>query len=61
MTGGNNAQNRGDDAADHVPPDSKPEGKALESPQPQDAPNYDVAVDGGRAVPVADLNSANDE
>ncbi len=27
----------------------------------QEAPNYDVAEDGGRSIPVEDMNSANDE
>lgn len=27
----------------------------------QDAPNYDVAKDGGRSIPLEDMNSANDE
>ncbi len=52
-------QKRGDDAADHAPrpggdPPATPKGK-------QDAPNYDKREDGGRAVPVEDLDSANDE
>ena len=52
-------QKRGDDAADHAPrpggdPKPPPSGK-------QDAPNYDKREDGGRAVPVEDISSANDE
>jgi hypothetical protein len=51
-----------DDAADKAP---RP--VAGETPKPgaenrdQEAPNYDVAQDGGRAIPVDDMNSANDE
>ena len=55
---------RGDDAADHAPkpPAPKPKvesGGALS--EKQDAPNYNVRVDGGRAEPVETMNSANDE
>ena len=54
---------KGDDAGDHAP---KPKADKPASGEPaarsrQDAPNYDRLKDGGRSVPVEDMNSANDE
>ena len=50
---------RGDDAQDHAPAPSE------RAPSPaggqQDAPNYDERTDGGRAIKVEDMSSANDE
>lgn len=52
---------RGDDAADHAPKPTQT-GKPSETESgKQDAPNYNNTVDGGRAEPVEDMNSANDE
>ena len=55
---------RGDDAADHAPKLPEPK-KGVEAggalSEKQDAPNYNVRVDGGRAEPVETINSANDK
>ncbi len=61
MTGEDSVQIRGDDAADHAASAANPTRPRPEAPKPQDAPNYDRAIDGGRAEPVENLNSANDE
>lgn len=46
------------DAGDVAP---RPERKAETPARKQDAPNYDDTVEGGRALPTEDINSANDE
>lgn len=48
------------DAADVAPrPFDEPASKPM--PRKQEAPNYDDTVEGGRAIPTEDINSANDE
>ena len=58
-------QKRGDDASDHAPKPKTGEtgssGKPGKISDKQDGSNYDDLEDGGRAVPVEDMNSANDE
>ena len=48
------AQTRGDAPRPRGKPPAPPQGK-------QDAPNYEERVDGVSALPVGDMNSANDE
>ena len=59
-------QKRGDDAADHAPRptvDAKVDGEKAKPgvPDGQDGANYRDLKDGKRAVPLEDMNSANDE
>ena len=50
-----------DDAGDHAPQPKTEPGKTGAPSDKQDAKNYDDLNDGGRSVPVEDMNSANDE
>ena len=55
-------EKRREDAADKAPrpvvgETTKPDAAKRE----QEAPNYDVAEDGDRSIPLEDMNSANDE
>ncbi len=59
-------QERGNDAADHAPKPkvgAKAGGTKAKSdvPDKQDGANYRDLEDGKRAVPLEDMNSANDE